>query len=185
MSDALATIVRVRCKQCGKPCELAGCPCAVDYPKITDTNRDTVVKRIKAALVTRSGKQWSVRGDRGTAWGWIRISVPKARLGCARLHTLDYQTYACTTCGQHRNGVHYIDGRFEAMTEDCPSHACDDTCYRNYITPEDRIELARLLGLESAHMQGVSIPASTGHYIEYIDRAEGRTPRKYGEQYWD
>jgi hypothetical protein len=53
------------------------------------------------------------------------------------------------------------------------------------MTPEQRAELAALLGLPSAHGQGVSIPASHNHYREYIDRAEGRTPRIIAEAYWD
>ena len=41
--------------------------------------RDEAIKTIRAALRCRSGKSWSVRGDRGTAWGWITISSPPAR----------------------------------------------------------------------------------------------------------
>lgn len=54
-----------------------------------------------------------------------------------------------------------------------------------HMTPEDRKELAELLGLESVHSQGVSIPASNDYRIEYVDRANGRTPSKIGEPYWD
>ena len=49
----------------------------------------------------------------------------------------------------------------------------------------ERAELARLLGLESVHFQGVSIPASHDYWREYIDRAEGRQPAKCGTPYWD
>ena len=49
----------------------------------------------------------------------------------------------------------------------------------------DRHELAALLGLPTVHSQGESIPSSTQHYQEYIDRAEGRTPSVIGRQYWD
>jgi len=41
--------------------------------------RDETIARIRAALKRRSGKSWSVRGGRGTAWGWIDIDVPPAR----------------------------------------------------------------------------------------------------------
>jgi len=55
-----------------------------------------------------------------------------------------------------------------------------------YLTPADAEELGLLLNLgKPVHSQGESIPSSSGHYIEYIDRAWGRTPRKYGKQYWD
>lgn len=43
--------------------------------------RDEAIKSIKASLKARSGKAWSVRGGRGTAWGWITISAPPARCG--------------------------------------------------------------------------------------------------------
>lgn len=43
------------------------------------TNRDEAIKAIRTALRARSGKAWSVKGGRGTAWGWIRISAPPAR----------------------------------------------------------------------------------------------------------
>jgi len=53
------------------------------------------------------------------------------------------------------------------------------------MTEADRQQLAQLLGLENVHQQGVSIPASNGHYQEYIDRANGRSPSVIGEKYWD
>lgn len=42
--------------------------------------RDDAIQRIRTALRKRSGKAWSVKGGRGTAWGWIAISAPPARL---------------------------------------------------------------------------------------------------------
>ena len=45
--------------------------------------------------------------------------------------------------------------------------------------------LAKALGLDSVHHQGVSIPASSDYWWEYIDRATGRKPRVIGEPYWD
>lgn len=41
--------------------------------------RDEAIERIKKSLKSRSGKSWSVKGGRGTAWGWIRISAPPRR----------------------------------------------------------------------------------------------------------
>jgi hypothetical protein len=58
-------------------------------------------------------------------------------------------------------------------------------CVNGNMTPEDCHELAQLLGLDSAHYQGVSIPASNGHRLEYLDRSAGRVPEVYGEIYWD
>ena len=45
--------------------------------------RDEAIGRIKASLKARSGKAWSVRGGRGTAWGWITIDV---RVAYGRLY---------------------------------------------------------------------------------------------------
>lgn len=50
---------------------------------------------------------------------------------------------------------------------------------------KDRAELATLLGLASVHPQGVSIPAGSDYRDEYVARAEGRTPERFGEPYWD
>jgi hypothetical protein len=41
-------------------------------------DRNEAISRIKAALRSKTGKSWSVRGDRGTAWGWIEVlPLPK------------------------------------------------------------------------------------------------------------
>jgi len=53
------------------------------------------------------------------------------------------------------------------------------------ITAPDRVELAMLLGLETIHFQGESIPASYDYYDEYTARARGETPTVEGEPYWD
>jgi len=38
-------------------------------------DRDKFIKAYRHALKSRSGKQWSVTGGRGTAWGWIHITA--------------------------------------------------------------------------------------------------------------
>lgn len=43
------------------------------------TDRDDVIRIIRAELRRRSGKAWSVTGGRGTSWGWITITAPPAR----------------------------------------------------------------------------------------------------------
>ncbi len=67
------------------------------------------------------------------------------------------------------------------MREDC------DECrtWGEYVCRDDRVDLAALLGLEWVNDGGVSIPASSGHRIEFVDRARGRTPSTLGVQYWD
>lgn len=44
-------------------------------------DRDETITGIRAALKRRSSKRWSVRGGRGTTWGWITIIAPPARRG--------------------------------------------------------------------------------------------------------
>src|SRR4026209_1714610 len=128
-------------------------------------DRNETIKAIKTSLQKRSGKQWSVTGGRGTAWGWITISVPPKRLGCDRKHNFATHPYNdCADCGGNR----FHDGY-----SGCPSHVCTDKCYMGELTPEDQKELAELLGLRDVHMQGVSIASSNGHYQEYMDRAAG------------
>jgi len=103
-----------------------------------DLGRNAVIRRIRNALRARSGKPWSVKGGRGTTWGWITISSPPKR---------------------------------------CEGH--------DYMPPQERDELARLLGLGRVHQQGQDVPNSNDYYVEFIDRAEGRAPRIVGEPYWD
>jgi hypothetical protein len=43
-------------------------------------NRDEAIARIRAGLKKRTGRSWSVKGGRGTAWGWITIGAPPKRL---------------------------------------------------------------------------------------------------------
>ena len=46
----------------------------------TGNSRSDTIKVIRTALRRRSGKPWSVRGGRGTAWGWITICSPPTRM---------------------------------------------------------------------------------------------------------
>lgn len=101
-------------------------------------DRDATIKRIRKALRARSGKAWTVRGGRGTSYGWITIEAPPRR-------------------------------RVEF----------------GYTSEADRAELAELLKLDRVHCQGVSIPAGLDYRTEFIDRAEGRTPSRVGQPYWD
>jgi hypothetical protein len=124
-------------------------------------DRNETIATIRKALKRRSGKAWSVTGGRGTAWGWIEIDAPPAQ----------------------RTG-HYVK---DADAPDLPeSYRLVDTGEPGgYMTPARRDELADLLGLDRVHFQGVKIPASDAYRQEYVDRAEGRTPTRFGEQYWD
>jgi hypothetical protein len=116
--------------------------------------RNEAILAIRKALKARSGRTWSVRGGRGTAWGWIRIDTPPARTVC----------WPCA------------DGR----QDEC-------TCARSRgaMPAADRETLKALLRLDRVHQQGISIPASSAYYREYVDRAEGREPAEIGTPYWD
>jgi hypothetical protein len=176
----------------------------IDYG---DLSRDATIKRIRAALKKRSGKSWSVTGGRGTAYGWIEIDAPPRRRTWR-----DYQTTSTeppTPGAIYRGASNVTPPRYvQAGAEDPITSPADDPWVREAIqeghtvhynweaedpsyefghtSPADRIELGKLLGLGRAvHCQGHGIAASNGHYREYIDRAEGRTPSVYGERYWD
>lgn len=124
--------------------------------------RNEAIAAIKSALKRRSGKSWSVRGGTGTAWGWITINAPPSR------QTFRTRLREGCTVDLPENYEEYDSGRIGG-----------------YLSPADRAELAKLLGLDSVHCQGVSIPASYEYRREYVDRAEGRQPSVIGTPYWD
>lgn len=127
-------------------------------------DRDETIQRIKSALEKRSGKKWSVTGGRGTAWGWITIDAPPAR-----------RTYG--------NRLK-VDASPAQLPQDYEEYNTGKP--GGYSSPQDRIELGSLLGLDgAAHCQGVSVPSSSAHYREYIERAEGRKPAEIAQPYWD
>jgi len=125
-------------------------------------DRNDTIKEIKRALKKRSGKPWSVTGGRGTAWGWITIDAPPKR-----------------------RTEHAVkkDGRLTDRPEDYEYRDTGET--GGHMTLADREELAKLLGLESVHFQGVSIPASGDYWQEHVDRSHGKHPAKVGVPYWD
>ena len=126
-------------------------------------DRDETIKAIRTALKRRSGKQWSVTGGRGTAWGWIGICAPPAR--CTWSHRLK----AGEVSDRPENYEEYNTGE--------PGHM---------MGPDDRAELGELLGFgKPCHCQGETVADSSDHYREFIDRAEGRPPAKIAQAYWD
>jgi hypothetical protein len=172
----------------------------------TTNDRDAAIKRIKTALQRRSGKTWSVTGGRGTAWGWITIDAPPRRRTWRWLQTSTPEppvvgaiyrgVNGVTPCHLVRDGaedqIHSVDDdpwAREAMETGQTLHfdwEVEDPTYDfGHTSPADRLELATLLGIETAHPQGVSIPAGGDYREEYLARAEGRPVTVYGKQYWD
>ena len=45
-----------------------------------DYTRDEAIAEIKAALKARTGRAWSVKGGRGSVWGWITITAQPRQL---------------------------------------------------------------------------------------------------------
>lgn len=124
-------------------------------------DRDDAIALIREALKQRSGKSWSVTGDRGTAWGWITIQAPPARRVAHDVNPAD------------RNA--YIENA------DAPKDR------RWYTSDAECAELAELLGLavRQVSAQGVTIPADSSYRREYVARARGLEPISHGIRYWD
>lgn len=127
-----------------------------------DLNRDAVIARIRTALKRRSGRAWSVTGGRGTAWGWITVDVPPAK----------------------RTWRHRLK---EGATNDGPGNweEYDTGQPGGHMGPADRADLARLLGLDGIHQQGLMIAASSDYYREHIERAETGRSDVQAKPYWD
>jgi hypothetical protein len=173
------------------------------------------IKRIKTALKQRSGKEWSVTNSRGTAYGWLTIDAPPKRRTWQDIQTDSpeppcpgaiYRGCDCVT------PYRQIEEEIVAEGEE-PSYRhitcfADDPWAREamesgrslkfnwevedsskeygHMSPSDRVELAKLLGLSKpVHFQGQSIPSGGDYREEFVARAEGREIEKFGEQYWD
>ncbi len=49
------------------------------YPVLKE-GRSAVTRKMRQLLRKRSGKTWSVKGGRGTGWGWLTIAAPPSRM---------------------------------------------------------------------------------------------------------
>lgn len=121
-------------------------------------DRKEATKRIRQALKKRTDRVWSVRGDRGTAWGWLRIEAAKSR---RVMHDDNprYDRYAL-----HQSELPWIERKpGKGETAYCTSQ-------------EDREILVKALGIsmDFSSVQGVSI--SPDQWQWYIDRAENGPP---------
>jgi hypothetical protein len=169
--------------------------------------RNEVIKVIKAALKRRSGKEWSVTGGKGTAYGWLTIDAPPKRRTWRDAQT---ETPEPPVPGAIYRGASAVTPyyRVQAGAEDPITSPADDPWAREaaetgftmrydwefedpshewgHTSPADRVELAELLGLgRTVYFQGHSVPSGNQFYQEYIDRAEGREPSVYGSRDWD
>ena len=132
---------------------------------VRTSGRDEVIARIRSGLNDRSDRPWSVTGGRGTSHGWLNIDAPPKR------RTFDHRPTA------------------EVRGDGLPAYELIHVGKDGYLMgPDDRIELARLLGFpeeDAIPHQGVKVAAGHEYYAEFIDRAEGRTPSVKGTPYWD
>jgi len=132
---------------------------------VREHGRDDVIARIRSGLNSRSDRSWSVTGGRGTSHGWLQIDAPPKR------RTFDHRP------------TNEIGG------DGLPAYELVDVGKDGYLMgPDDRIELARLLGFTQEHSvphQGVKVASGHDYYAEFIDRAEGRAPSVEGTPYWD
>lgn len=62
-------------------------------------DRNDAIARIRTALKTLTGRSWSVRGNTGTAWGWIDVGAPPRRCGDFRRMTEDDQEMLARATG--------------------------------------------------------------------------------------
>jgi hypothetical protein len=167
------------------------------------STRNETIKAIKTSLQARSGKPWSVTGGRGTAYGWLKIDAPPKRQTW-RFVTTDSPTPPQP--GAIYNGADQITPHYWITDGSVTDYASDpwareayeagrpvrftwevnDPAYEwGHMGPDDRRELADLLGLDTVHHQGHSVPASSDYYAEFTARARGDEPAVCGSQYWD
>src|SRR5438552_17215199 len=107
----------------------------------THTERNATIKAIRDALKRRSGKQWSVTGGRGTAWGWIHIEAPPARRTFKHREKPGVVGY----CQNWRD-------QYEEYDSGEPGHCMSEA---------ETAELAKPLGIEPAQCSGgVGVPSS-------------------------
>jgi hypothetical protein len=134
-------------------------------------DRGEAIKAIRTALKRRTGRTWSVTGGRGTAWGWITIEAPPKRRTGITIKNPDYIN----------NGLYGDPGNPEYILVDS-----GEPQQFGLMTPEDIQILDQALSLgHRVNQQGITIPPGGDYYIEYIARAEGRTPSAIGRPYWD
>ncbi len=152
------------CAQCARNATPALMPSDLERIRnVVDQGRNAVIKAIKYALQQRSGKQWSVTGGRGTAWGWITVDAPPSR-----------RTMRCRL-------------KAGAVTTNPDDYEMYDSGEAGHSTrPEDIDELSALLGIEKVHCQGYSIPAGRDYQrLALCQALHGHSGPFTAQPYWD
>lgn len=168
-------------------------------------DRNEAIKQIRENLKRRSGKTWSVTGDRGTAYGWLKVDVPPKQRTWRHTQT------------KTQNGVlpvPPVPGAIYLGCDQTPSYYVDDgtiTSYENdawaqeavrsgrevifrweyedvmyefgHMSPSARKELGELFGQRSVHHQGLSISPDSREY--YVERSAGVTNNVEPERSYD
>lgn len=132
-------------------------------------SRNDVIKAIKQALKARTGKSWSVRGGRGTGYGWLTIDAPKA-----------LRRWTREQVGTDASGMPVYEERYLTDAEVAAGKA-----EYAHMGPATRRKLAELLGLERVHADGISIPSGSDFYQAFLDRARTGTTEITPERHWD
>lgn len=105
-------------------------------------DRDLAIRLIRFNLKARSGKRWSVKGSRGSAWGWITITAPPARRVANELTVEDAQELGDLLSLPEKSvytDLEYI-GRSNAAHRQGISIAADSEWYKHYIDASAGVE---------------------------------------------
>ena len=70
-------------------------------------DRNVYTKELRSILKKRTGRTWSVKGGTGTAWSWLDICAPPARLVDGYRMTPDDESLLAAVLGESHIGQHY------------------------------------------------------------------------------
>lgn len=106
------------------------------YPVLKE-GRSAVTKKMRQLLRQRSGKTWSVKGGRGTGWGWLTIDAPPSRITDNWRMTEEDRAELATLLGVesvHCQGVSVSSGSWWHYLKACRGDFSE-------VQPEERQEL--------------------------------------------
>lgn len=138
-------------------------------------------------LATWMGEHFSLAPSIAAPVGKIKLTTQRAPKKPAEAGSTDW------TVEQIRAGLKTRSGKAWSVTRGrgtayswinvtSPKNRLSPT---GYMTDAEAAELGRLFGLPRAvHHQGESIPGGSDFHQEFVDRAWGRTPTRYGVAHW-